>query len=99
MCLKNSFQNKYRHRQIDNFKPHSFMFSNDWTFQNKHFGKVLFFWLLTYEKENEMEISMTRNFQLYVHSIHNHMTGISMITDKSFINNVILEELYLIYST
>ena len=73
------------------------MFSNDWTFQNKHFGKVLFFWLLTYEKENEIEISMTRNFQLYVHSIH--MTGISIITDKSFINIVILEELYLIYST
>ena len=44
-----------------------------------------------------MDISMTRNFQLYVHSIH--MTGISKITDKSFINIVILEELYLIYST
>ena len=54
-----------RHRQIDNFKPPSFMFSNDWPFQKKHLGEVLFFWLLTYKNENEMDISMTRNFQLY----------------------------------
>ena len=41
------------------------MFSNDWPFQKKHLGEVLFFWLLTYKNENEMDISMTRNFQLY----------------------------------